>query len=50
MFRPDKPFHDYPPNYANPRETGGGNVWAHLRAFRKSLFEQVPKAYFQIDG
>lgn len=50
MFRPDKPLHLYEPNYASARETGGGNVWGHLRAFKKSLFEQVPKDYFQIDG
>ena len=42
MFRPDKPLHLYPVNYREPRSRGGGNVWAHLRGFRKSLFEKVP--------
>jgi hypothetical protein len=42
MFRPDKPLQLYPVNYHEPRVRGGGNVWAHLRAFRKSLFEKVP--------
>lgn len=46
MFRPNKPAQLYTPNYDNPRQNGGGNVWAHMRAFRKSLFEQVPKGYF----
>lgn len=44
MFRPDKPLHEYPPNYQNARATGGGNVWAHLRGFRISLFRALPKA------
>ncbi len=42
MFRPDKPSQLYPVDYTTPRANGGGNVWAHLRAFRKSLYEQVP--------
>lgn len=50
MFRPEKPLNLYEPNYHAARETGGGNVWAHLRGFRKSLFQRVPKDYFQIDG
>jgi len=44
MFRPDKPLQLYPVSYQAPRSSGGGNVWAHLRAFRKSLFEKVPKS------
>ena len=44
MFRPDKPLQLYPVSYHAPRSSGGGNVWAHLRAFRKSLFEKVPKS------
>jgi hypothetical protein len=42
MFRPDKPLRRYTPNYRNSRSTGGGNVWAHLRAFRIALFLSVP--------
>jgi len=42
MFRPSKPLQLYPVSYDQPRAKGGGNVWAHLRAFRKSLFDQVP--------
>ncbi|MFN3731631.1 glycosyltransferase [Comamonas testosteroni] len=44
MFRPEKPLTLYEVNYEQPRKRGGGNVWSHLRAFRKSLFEQVPKS------
>lgn len=44
MFRPDKSTQLYPIDYTAPRAMGGGNVWAHLRAFRKSLYEQVPAA------
>ena len=43
MFRPDKPFALYPVCYSQPRRRGGGNVWAHLRGFRKALFEQIPE-------
>lgn len=42
MFRPDKPTQSYPVDHVQPRSKGGGNVWSHLRAFRKSLYEQVP--------
>lgn len=42
MFRPEKPVALYQADYAQPRQRGGGNVWCHLRAFRKSLFERVP--------
>lgn len=42
MFRPDKPLAVYEISYDAPRQRGGGNVWSHLRAFRKSLFERVP--------
>lgn len=50
MFRPEKPLHLYEPDYGTPRETGGGNIWSHLRGFRRSLFQQVPKDYFQLKG
>jgi hypothetical protein len=42
MFRPDKPLTLYEVSHESPRKRGGGNVWAHLRAFRKSVFERVP--------
>ena len=43
MFRPEKPTALYEVIYELPRQRGGGNVWSHLRAFRKRLFEQVPE-------
>lgn len=49
-FRPDKPLKLYEPNFENPRETWGGEVWPHLRSFRKRLFDAVPDSYFQLDG
>lgn len=42
MWRPDKPLKRYPVTYPHARRQGGGNVWSHLRAFRKSLYEQIP--------
>lgn len=50
MFRPDKPLQLYPPAYAHARLLGGGNVWAHLRGFRKKLFDALPRNYLQRDG
>lgn len=46
MFRPNKPVKLYEPDYIKSRSKHGANVWAHLRAFTKSLFMQVPKHYF----
>jgi len=42
MFRRDKPF-SFPPNFERPRSERG-NVWQHLRSFRRSLFLQIPDA------
>jgi glycosyltransferase involved in cell wall biosynthesis len=47
MFRPNKPLKLYIPNYTAPRAKAAANVWAHLRVFKKRLFERVPKAYFK---
>lgn len=49
MFRPNKPLKLYQPSYSNIRQKEGGNVWAHQRAFKKSLFDSVPHAYFKKD-
>jgi hypothetical protein len=42
MFRTDKlhAHYKYVPNFVNPRLTGG-NVWQHLRSFRKYLFDSL---------
>ncbi len=50
MFRPDKPLQLYEPDYRQPRAKGGGNVWAHLRGFRKRLFDALPRQYLEYDG
>lgn len=47
MFRPNKPLKQYKPDYKNPRHCGGGNVWSHMRAFTKALFESVPEDHFK---
>ncbi|MCP9760236.1 glycosyltransferase [Aquitalea sp. S1-19] len=50
MFRPDKPLQLYQPDYQAPRRKGGGNVWTHLRGFRKRLFDALPVHYLQYQG
>lgn len=42
MYRTDKlhEFYPYTPNFLNPRLTGG-NVWQHIRSFRKYLFDSL---------
>jgi hypothetical protein len=50
MFRPDKPCKLYRPDFAAPRARWGGDVWIHLRAFRKRLFDAVPDDALQLDG
>ena len=49
MLRTDKAA-DYPVGFDRPRERRGGNVWQHLRSFRKRLFDAVPDEALQLDG
>lgn len=49
-FRPDVPTHVYEPQFARVRETYGGDVWIHMRAFRKRLFDELPDAALEVDG
>jgi hypothetical protein len=49
MCRTDKRA-NYPARLEHPRAHRGGNVWQHLRSFRKSLFDQIPDAYLRLDG
>ena len=49
MLRTDKEK-EYPVDFSNPRGSRGGNVWQHLRTFRKGLFDSIPVDYFKIDG
>ena len=50
MHRPDKPLKIYRPEYSAPRELWGAETWAHLRAFKKKLFDAIPHEYLQIEG
>jgi 2-polyprenyl-3-methyl-5-hydroxy-6-metoxy-1,4-benzoquinol methylase len=48
MLRTDKSA-EYMVNFKNPRANRGGNVWLHLRTYRKYLYDKVPKDYFQTE-
>jgi hypothetical protein len=50
MFRPDKPYKLYQPDFEAPRRKWGGDVWIHLRAFRKRLFDALPDEELRMDG
>jgi len=49
MLRTDKRA-DYPVCLKAPRRNRGGNVWQHLRSFRKGLFDGLPDAVLRLDG
>ena len=49
MLRTDK-VADYPVCFERPRERRGGNVWQHLRSFRKRLFDAIPDEALRLDG
>ena len=49
MLRTDKAA-NYPVCFDRPRERRGGNVWQHLRSFRKRLFDAVPDETLRLDG
>ena len=49
MLRTDKAA-DYPVRFDRPREHRGGNVWQHLRSFRKCLFDAIPGDALRLDG
>ena len=49
MLRTDKAA-EYPVCFDRPRERRGGNVWQHLRSFRKRLFDAVPDEVLRLDG
>ncbi|MFC1897886.1 glycosyltransferase [Chloroflexota bacterium] len=40
----------YPVNFDSPREKWGGNVWQHLRTFKKHLFDNILEEDLKIDG
>lgn len=41
-----QPHYRYPVDFCNPRKTGG-NVWQHLKTFRKYLFDSLPLPYLK---
>ena len=49
MLRTDKRA-DYPARLDRPREHRGGNVWQHLRSFKKRLFDAIPDDALRLDG
>lgn len=42
-FRPDAPLRLYPRSFGALSETFGGNVWMHLCAFQRRLFDGIPE-------
>lgn len=48
-FSPDRPLKIYEPNFSELQSTFGGDVWIHLRAFRKRLFDSLEDSHFKKD-
>lgn len=49
MLRTDKES-CYLVHFDRPRKHRGGNVWQHLRTFRKYLFDSIPEEHLKVDG
>ncbi len=49
MLRTDKAT-VYPVEFVDPRAKRGGNVWQHLRSFRKSLFDRIAPSDLKLQG
>ncbi len=41
-----QPHYRYPVDFCHPRNFGG-NVWQHLKSFKKYLFDSIPLSYFK---
>ncbi len=41
-----QPHYRYPVNFSSPRTTGG-NVWQHVKTFKKYLFDSIPLTHFK---
>lgn len=41
-----QPHYRYPVDFLHPRSRGG-NVWQHLKSFKKYLFDSIPLSYFK---
>lgn len=48
MLRTDKAV-NYPVCFQQPRQRRGGNIWQHLRSFRKRLFDAIPDEALKLD-
>ena len=44
-----QPHYRYPVDFMNPRKYGG-NVWQHLKTFKKYLFDSIPLSYFMYNS
>lgn len=49
MRRTDKDVR-YPADFSDPRGRRGGNVWQHLRTFKKRLFDRIDEDDLKLDG
>lgn len=49
MLRTDK-HKTYTVQFKEPRKNRGGNVWQHLRTFRKYLYDRIPQEDLKLDG
>jgi broad specificity phosphatase PhoE len=49
MLRTDK-HAEYPVAFDAPRRSRGGNVWQHLRSFRRRLFDAIPDHDLKLDN
>ena len=49
MLRTDKEAR-YRADFNKPRQNRGGNVWQHLRSFKKHLFDALPDDDLRLDG
>lgn len=49
MVRTDK-HAEYPANFVDLHAARGGNIWQHLRSFRKGLFDRIPDWRLRLDG
>ncbi|GHF01535.1 hypothetical protein GCM10016455_23120 [Aliiroseovarius zhejiangensis] len=49
MLRTDK-VASYPVQFHDLASARGGNVWQHLRCFRKALFDAVPDEFLKLDN
>ena len=45
-----QPHYRYPANFYAPRENNGGNVYQHLKTFKKYLFDAIPITHFKFDA